>query len=367
MKTCPSDYPDWEISNLCENGPANYITIQKIHYWNQFCAECNGANVASSEPSSIIPTDVEHMEVKWNLNKLQSASPVTQSTTLQLLSALQPHLSDETAGIELTVGDESFVNLTGRVDITCSAFVDSDLDFCRQDNIDVEGQSEKYPVWNLGSISCYSPYQKVCEFYIQPAQKSNKTCSKLGCSEHSVLDPGSLECIDLKQFVSLYPQKGYDITWRSQPICDYHSRCKAAELGLIREEELNCYCDKFCIYFNDCCADSKYTANQTTILEPDVFGCYKDYLQPDSFDRHLLWGVTEITKCPSHYTENTTIIELCDQSLFWGHRNNLEWNLLKIPVTDTRTGLRYVLCKNHHPLYCFNRSYRAVINSFYAV
>lgn len=336
VKSCPSDYHH-EIISLCENGPANYIEIGESYYWNQFCAQCNGVDLQISKPVSFTQKSMNDLELKWVSGALQVESKMLKDTH-DLLAALQPKLSD--SGVELTVGDESFVNLTGRVDVTCSYFVDDSLDFCQQNTIDFQGQSENYPVWNFGAISCYSPYQKVCEWYIQASQNSNKTCSSVGCNNKSILDPHSLECINLNQFV-VSPQKLNDIPWNSKPLCDYQSRCKAANLGLIREEELNCYCDKFCVYFNDCCADSEFKANSSTVLESDVFGCYRDPLQPEQYSKWFLWGVTEIVKCPSGYSANSTIIELCDESLTWGHRNNLKWDLLKIPVTDPNTGLRY--------------------------
>ena len=346
VRTCPED-SDQEILNLCEKGPVNYMNITSVGrvYRNQFCALCNGVNMETADQPKFEDLQQNSLNFWWQKNKLKRYYQYN-NTEITLLTILKPTLFEEDA-ISLSPRFSNFID----GDISCSFFADSKHSFCDDKTYDSSKTSsikesnetlmeDSQPVWILGSMNCFSNYKKVCGLYL--TAQSGSDCTKPGCGAGKVLDPHTLQCIDLSKY-DIYRHdviEFNDVQWHSHSICSYQSRCRAVELGLLKEHELNCFCDKLCIYYNDCCEDSAYQATKKTKLPEGTFACLPDSSELKSgataADKYL-WGIMFINRCPNDFIDLKTR-RLCEET---GNQKNL--SLVFLPVTDPTTGLRYVL------------------------
>jgi len=191
----------------------------------------------------------------------------------------------------------------------------------------------------------WSMHKKICDqFIVQRVDSSEDTCTEPGCGLDHILDPRTRKCIKLNSLSSHNAFEENDLQWHSHSTCAYHSQCRAAELGLIAEEHLNCFCDKFCIYYNDCCEDSPYQATVNSTLDHGVFACIQDrsdLAKGATLDGYE-WGVMEVRGCPKDYT-NLTIENLCKSNLHTPPFFFPAWyrhDTASVPVTDMHTGLR---------------------------
>ena len=223
---------------------------------------------------------------------------------------------------------------------SCSFFYDSSLDLCFTEMfLKVKNATEPAaPIWNLGSLLCQSSYGKVCDLLAHATDAKDK-CSVVGCG-NQLHDLYTGKCAPIPK--SAFTENESRMDGRSQPyvpqwpaaqICNYYSRCAAVNLGLIEAHELNCHCDKFCIYYNDCCKDSPYQATESTRLSPDSFSCYSTRLRNIENKQEL--GTFMIDSCPSEQNS-----PLCAPRELYGD----DWTDLRsiypyVPVTDTHTGL----------------------------
>lgn len=150
----------------------------------------------------------------------------------------------------------------------CSYY--SALGSCReatQERNDTQTAGKDNSVWDLGSIHCQSQYSDVCEHFLATSEEK---CSAPGCLPNEFYDPETNTCftvpsLDLnithrtlqehRQFkTTAYKEEA--LRWPADSLCDYLSSCRAAQLGLVPEYRLNCYCDTLCHYYNDCCKDA---------------------------------------------------------------------------------------------------------------
>jgi len=106
------------------------------------------------------------------------------------------------------------------------------------------------PVWNLGSMACFNNLRKICDRFPIPQVVSDDLCTKSGCGFGQVFDPDTLRCYNLNIYgsVSSIVTDNSDLQWHSHSVCAYQSQCKTVELGIKKEHELNCYCDKYCMF-----------------------------------------------------------------------------------------------------------------------
>ncbi|XP_067951050.1 uncharacterized protein [Watersipora subatra] len=224
------------------------------------------------------------------------------------------------------------------MDLTCFLFAQTKENFCEElltFTVENSQQNNSEPVWNLRSLSCFSPFRKICDQFLISATSD---CSLPGCGVNSVLDFHTLQCINLTTFVigNESVLENNDLPWHSHSICAYQSQCKSVELGLLQTHELNCFCDEQCIYYNDCCEDSPYQATAETKLPDNTFHCKEDVseLKEKYNPSDIPWGIMEVNRCPSGY-ENDEIRTQCESDL------SGKLNLESIPVTDLSTGIRY--------------------------
>ncbi|XP_067950274.1 uncharacterized protein [Watersipora subatra] len=329
-RLCPVD-SSAELVNLCETAPANYINISETGkiYRNQFCALCNGVTPHSySQPELANKTGT--VQLKWQNNKLA----VYLQNVNEIVAIMKPTLWNSDSNFYIF----DFASFTNEMDLTCSFFTQTDQNFCEElfsfRVSDVQNVSN--PIWNLRSLSCFSPFRKICDQFLISATSE---CSLPGCGGNSVLDPHSLKCINLTKFVigNESVLENNDLPWHSHSICSYQSQCKSVELGLLQTHELNCFCDEQCIYYNDCCEDSPYQATAETKLPDNTFHCKEDV--SEQMGRYnpsdIPWGVMEVNRCPSGYKDDETRRQ-CEEPPF---RNTLSHQM--IPVTDPTTGVRY--------------------------
>ena len=341
VRTCPPG-SDSELTSLCEHGPANYINISssKLVYRNQFCAMCHMEDLSNaSQPNDLRET---LPGIGWNGNRIDlQHSNTTLDYEFPLLAALKPQLQTTDAGLPPSEqpGGNSFTSFDLKSYPLCSAFMDEYYDYCdEQFIISKNNSNESLPVWDLGSVACLSQYPKVCDLFIVSKAKAQK-CTTPGCGPGAILDPYTLKChnyMNLDLWYSLV--KSLSHTWHSHDICAYQSQCRAAELGLVKLEHLNCYCDQFCIYFNDCCEDSKFQATKSTKLEDGTFKCYEEAsdLKASASDDLFYWGIMQVDRCPSSFT-NETIRAWCEDD---PRLRYFGFGILGTPVSHMTTGLR---------------------------
>ena len=333
QRTCHNS-TNFEVKKLCERGPANYITVKGRVYRNQFCAMCNNIPLNNVTQPKISTQHYERLNLWWQDNKLQHqniAGKILESSTT--LMAVKIKLSKQQKLLETNSGRGN--NFNSDVHTVCSMFGDSKLDFCRTDNVtiiqaSVRGSNET-PVWDLNSLNCYSPNPKVCDlFAVSPAG----VCGLIGCGEGQILDLETLECVQVLHHKQAPAVGNQDFVWHSHDICAYTSLCKSVEMGLRREEELNCYCDQFCIHFDDCCQDSPYqTSDLIPALPQGSFSCVDGHTDQPITEENFQYGVMEVNKCPPAYT-NQSVINLCHA------RGTSTFSLTNVPVSDVSTGLR---------------------------
>jgi len=252
-----------------------------------------------------------------------------------LLMVARPELHSFNTTIKLNT-------FSSRVDITCSYFPYNSYlyyNFCSKSTVNIteNATDNSVSIWNLGSFSCHSPHAKVCDQFIVSNANSSLSCTEPGCGEGYLLDPETLSCIKVNEFTILPNTQLNNLTWHSDIMCQYLSRCEAVKQGLMKENELNCYCDKFCVYFNDCCEDSDYQATSESALEHGTFSCVPEVIGGLNIVNGYEMGVMEIDRCPK-----CCLNQLCVRCMLpkvFNFENDV-WNIWNTPVTDMKTGLR---------------------------
>ena len=340
VRTCPKT-ADSELKMLCEDGPANYINIttSKLVYRNQFCAVCHGENLSPvSHPNDFteIPSGMS-----WNDEKMVLRDNSTYlHDNSEMLMALEPKLQVDSAPAKEPSNANDFTSFRPKSNILCSFFMDATKNYCDERFTTLNNNTnDSLPVWELGSLACLSQYPKVCDLFVVPEANTHK-CTTPGCGPRALLDPSSLKC---------HPFSRYDLSnellehsshkWHSHDICAYQSQCRSAELGLVKFEHLNCYCDELCMYYNDCCEDSKFQATTATKLEAGTFKCKKDAseLRASASEDGYYWGIMQVDRCPSHFA-NQTIRTRCEDK----HQSYTPFysGIPDTPVSHVTTGLR---------------------------
>ena len=330
-RSCPPG-SNAELVKLCETAPANYInvsTTEKI-YRNQFCALCNRITLHSySQPE--LTNNTATVQFKWKNKKL--STHLNKGKERDIFAILQPTLWNNDSNFSIF----TFTSFISDMDLTCFLFAQTEENFCEELLTFAFANSQQNiskPVWNLRSLSCFSPFHKVCDRFLIGATTD---CSIPGCGENSVLDLHSLQCINLTKFVigNESVLENNDLPWHSHSICAYQSQCKSVELGLLQSHELNCFCDKQCIYYNDCCEDSPYQATEETKLPDNTFRCKEDVseLMGRWNPSDIPWGIMEVNRCPSGYEDDETRRQ-CEKP----YSDKLSHHM--IPVTDPTTGVR---------------------------
>ena len=331
---------DWELQILCKDGPVNYINItnSNLVYRNQFCAMCHGEDLSYAAQ----PNELKQIEtgIYWYKNRMDLYDSVSAGDDeLQLIMVLEPRVQIMNRSFISMHEHEypsHFTSFKPKSSIMCSRFMDERSDYC-DDRIMIQATPTNHslPVWDLGSLACWSQFPKVCDLFVLP--QVEEICGKPGCGQRSVLDPHTLKCypmIDHNLTSTLV--KNLNHTWHSHAICSYQSQCKAAEHGLLDVTQLNCYCDHFCIYYNDCCKDSAFQATNETKLDHGTFKCYKDAsdLRASASEDGYFWGIMQVDRCPSSITDYEAK-SLCEREPRWR-----EYGIVETPVTHIKTGLR---------------------------
>jgi len=244
----------------------------------------------------------------------------------------------------LTELSNNFTNFKINEDFECSFFADQTASYCEERVTQLNNSSgtntTTVPVWNLGSMACFSNIKKICDRFLIPQVVSDESCTEPGCGFGHVFDPETLQCYDLNTYgsVSNIVTDNSDLQWHSHSVCAYQSQCKAVDLGIKKEQELNCYCDKYCMYFNDCCEDSSYQPTKQTVLEVGTFSCVYDRseLRSGADAEGYSWGIMQVEACPKSYN-NSEIKDLCENPL-----KDEKLSYQNVPVSSLDTGLRYV-------------------------
>lgn len=187
--------------------------------------------------------------------------------------------------------------------------------------------NESNHIWNFQSILCQSGFGKFCEWFL----KAPKTgCGQPGCEQHEIYDPISRECISMNSKIH---EEREAVNWPAATLCEYRSRCKSVNLGLLQADDLNCYCDRYCVYFNDCCEDAPHQrqVNSTTLFDSSMRSCYK-------IDNSwvVTKGVLMIDRCPHQY-QHQPIKELCENYTLQHFLPDQD--IRSIPISDSSTGL----------------------------
>ena len=344
IRDCPRSVNE-EVRLLCEKGPANYITIDKQTFRNQFCATCHKAHVSMVEARPAQPKELTQDPIKlsWANNRLMSWERTSEEHTNQeLLAVLKPTVTKNKQLLYLNSSMGN--NFNSNIDIVCQLFAFAVLDFCRKDYATVpkvvSNDTLDTPIWDLASLGCYSPNPKVCDLFAVPSTAD--TCGYVGCKTGQVIDLETLSCMEITDFTLSNPLHDEDLSWHSAPICSYTSQCKAVKLGLMSEHELNCHCDHFCIYFDDCCEDSPYQEDKSMHALPQgTFSCVSSsshmYREDWESRNRTLYGIMEVNKCPPGYS-NQSVAEKCTFNSWW--HAEYKFSLVSIPVSDSKTGLR---------------------------
>jgi len=279
------------------------------------------------------------LELFWDKksNKLrikQNSSSLDDSKTLMFA---RPTM------FNLTELSNHFTTFKSNVDFECSFFANQTANYCEervtQLNNSFGNNTTTVPVWNLGSMACFSNVRKICDRFLIPQAVSDESCTESGCGFGHAFDPDTLKCYDLNTYgsVSNIVTDNSDLQWHSHSVCAYQSQCKAVELGIKKEHELNCYCDKYCMYFNDCCEDSPYQPTKQTVLEDGTFSCMYDRseLRSGADAEGYSWGIMQVEACPKSYN-NSEIKYLCENA-----PKDQKLSYQNMPVSSLDTGLRY--------------------------
>ena len=347
VRTCP-DAANSELKMLCERGPSNYIniTMSKAAYRNQFCAMCHGENLSYAAQPNDLQQNSDSKSLSWRGDRLMKIKQDHDDEDLLLLAVMQPKLQT-TDNNRLDDERKDFTSFESyfRV-ITCSFFMDTSQNFCDEElnSLGITSNETGKPIWDLGSLACFSQYHKVCDLFVVSDSSKAPECTDPGCGANMVLDPSSLECQQVSgYFKNNEVIRQLDQRWHSDIICSYQSQCRAAELGFLKVDELNCYCDQSCRYYNDCCEDSPHQATDETRLEDDTFNCYRDNsdLRASASEDLYFWGIMQVDRCPTQFNDSM-IKSQCESGPDINRYSGNNFGIISTPVTHTHTGLRYV-------------------------
>ena len=360
VKSCPSDAAH-ELQKLCEEGIANYInnTSDGQVYRNQFCMLCH--NISLANTSQPIQHNRMAEGLGWLEDKLVESSTGQDTYAHSVLALIQPKLQPIDENETHINADHSKVEgrlrtLASGIKIYCAQFINQSYNFCinmtaaATEPTNQTNNSIELHIWEIGSLACSSNYHKVCDVFLVADSDEAEKCSTFGCKLGKVLDPSLLQC---------QPPNGFhggekvfeklDHTWSSKIVCSYRSQCRSAFLGFLNLEDLNCYCDQSCIYYNDCCEDSPFQPTEDSKLEYETYACYQDSsdIQAGVLEDNNFWGIMQIDRCPSSFQEKR-IKAKCEhdnlgimQSKPWnGNLPGRNFGIVHTPVTDSMTGLR---------------------------
>ena len=260
-----------------------------------------------------------------------------KTTELSTLAIIKPTAFQNT-GMTKT----GLANFSSLVDIDCRFLSKNIYSFCFETEyppigtMGVNINKTEDHVWNLGSALCVSNYQKVCDQFLIAGSDADEQCAEPGCGNNQILDLQTLKCENLSLLVAEKVTETNDLPWPSAPICSYRSSCKSVELGLLKEYELNCYCDQQCMYYNDCCDDSLHQPTSESRLSSDTFQCVEDRseLRNSATENGVFWGLMEVNGCPEGSKADDETVRRC---------NNPERSKIGIdgvPVSDIITGIR---------------------------
>ena len=332
MKTCPKN-ADSELVKLCEKGVVNYVNISGTVYRNQFCAMCHNVGLSVIGKPNLPAPPSQGIQLTWKGSMLEHKDRLADEYSHDVFMVVKPKISKKRQ--LLSTNSSRGNNFDSKIDILCSLFADPSYDFCKPFIINTthrttDNNNQSTPVWDLSSLNCYSAHPKVCDLF---AKLPDDSCGNIGCETGELFDMATFDCISVDRFQLQTSINQEDLTWHSEPICEYRARCRAVELGLIAEEDLNCHCDEFCVYFDDCCMDSSYQKDSEEQLPPGTFSCSL-WGQEGGYRNGSYFGVMEVDKCPPGY-DNQSTIDLC--------HTPMEYNkipLTYIPVSDPTTGVR---------------------------
>lgn len=283
--------------------------------------------MAQIEP--LEPPGGQSLEFFVNSGQLNPTN-TTSSTVLVVVKLL--HEKDL-----LSISVESRTQFQSFSEFRCTKYVEEELNFCKVDPV-LQRLEQEHRAWNLGSMLCQSAFGKVCDLLTVTNSETVDKCNLVGCGHQAVPDLAVNSCVTIQQQTALQGATEA-MTWTGAAVCDYYSRCKTVELGLIKEGELNCYCDEFCPYFNDCCEDSNYQAAKSSKLEPGIYTCIDAGYE--NFEEEKSWGLMAVNKCPSNFAAMDDKSEKTKKNCnnrFFEHPAALR----RIPVTDKQTGIVYV-------------------------
>ena len=355
VRSCPPD-ADHELKKLCEEGIANYInnTNDGQVYRNQFCMLCHNISLAN------ISRPIQHNRaaegLSWLGDKLVESSTVQDTTAHSVLALIHPKLQPiENNDTSMSVNDSTVEGrlrtFPSHTNIYCAQFINESYNICTDMTgaMTESNNSSELHLWEIGSLACSSNYHKVCDMFLVADSGEAEKCSTFGCQVGKVLDPSLLHCQPLNGFHG--GEKVFeklDHTWSSKIVCSYRSQCRSAFLGFLNLEDLNCYCDQSCIYYNDCCEDSPFQPTEDSKLEYETYACYQDSsdIQAGVLEDNNFWGIMQIDRCPSSFQEGKLKAK-CEhgnlgimQSHPWGYPSGRHFGVDHTPVTDSMTGLR---------------------------
>ena len=355
VKSCPSDAAH-ELQKLCEEGIANYInhTSDGQVYRNQFCMLCH--NISLANTSRPIQHNRMAEGLGWLEDKLVESSTGQDTYAHSVLALIQPKLQPIDDNETHLNADHSKVGgrlrtLASGIKIYCAQFINESYNFCinmtaaATEPTNQINNSIELHIWEIGSLACSSNYHKVCDMFLVADSGEAGKCSTFGCQVGKVLDPSLLHCQPLNGFHG--GEKVFeklDHTWSSKIVCSYRSQCRSAFLGFLNLEDLNCYCDQSCIYYNDCCEDSPFQPTEDSKLEYETYACYQDSsdIQAGVLEDNTFWGIMQIDRCPSSFQEKR-IKAICEldnlgimQSTPWnGNLPGRNFGIVHTPVTDS--------------------------------
>ena len=357
VRMCPNSSSP-ELSKLCSSGNANYMNLTTQVYRNQFCAMCHGEDLFYR----MLPNKLTSPgpAIQWQGKKLVGKIEEDAEKGYFMIATLQPQLQHHHTSkvFNESFGQTKFTTFHRNSDIVCSFYMNQNLTACFEEISEKNLSHISLPAMDLGSVACFSPYRKVCDFFILPDTSKIQQCAEAGCGPEAFMDPATLTCHQIKDYNlqrSNQVIKALNQTWHSALTCSYQSRCRAAELGLVKLHDLNCHCDKFCTYFNDCCEDSPFQATSMTKLEEGTFSCKyepSDFAAGASKD-FFYWGVQEVDMCPSSYDQQD-VKSACETNSWRSEgrassrhgyhiQTDIEYSPYGIhytPVTHTKTTLR---------------------------
>ena len=295
----------------------------------------NVGNITSPALVHDIPTLTEGNSFQFRAEGRKLLWTQVEYSESEILGVIKLNSTNHQMALSTLDTDQSFGPPDSKK-VFCSQFYDQSLSFCRADLLRLDFNAT-FSIRNLGSFSCQSSYGHFCDRLLG-AYVSGSECSLLGCGIGKLLDIDANRCVDIR---TMKPPSAADdsaIHWYTQPLADYYSRCRAVELGFIRPHQLNCFCDRFCVYFNDCCEDSRFQATESSRLG-NVYSCHTQGFVNMTND--IKWGVMMIDTCPPISSEgaqiNETVANLCEEvNRPWPPR---DLQIDYVPVTDRKTSL----------------------------